>query len=248
MISDYIDEWGLLDKKRNKDGGDTCQREGMYFCLLWWVGMRVYHDRFATVMSKLHPHPGVLLRHSNPNYDASDWDRMSRDQIQAMVIAMGYWSKDELKKFTKGHAKRAFIFANNTRQNGATKRNHGSKGRSYAWKFPDITGPEIWGNLIRAFNAWYLYPLLCVLDCLELVWGAVAWRIGKKHNIALNQTLSQMQSYDRLPTPASWLANKIMPIPKMIEICKDHLDDPYVEMPFFGEMFDKAWANISQGK
>ena len=250
MISDYIDPWGLLDKKTNRDGGDTCQREGMLFSL---IGMRVKgmtrHQvykragRFKEVMQKLHPHPGVLLRHSNPDYDASDWDRMSRDQVQAMVIAMGYWDKKELKRFCKGHLKRGFIFCNNTRQNGATKRNHGSNGYSYAWKLPDITGPEIWGNIIRGFNAWYLWPLLLVCD-IELFLGTCKWRWFRRHNIALNHTLSMMQAHDRLPTPLSWLAQKVMPIPEMIEICKDHLDDSLVEMPFFGNMFTDAWESI----
>lgn len=197
----------------------------------------------GNIFQKLHPHPGVLLRHSNPDYDSSDWDRMSRDQLQSMVIAMGYWDQQQLKQLTWGHLKRGFIFTNNTRQNGATKRNHGANGYSYAWKFPDITGPEIWGNFIRAFNAWWLYPLLVIFD-IELFGGAIRWRFFSKHNIALNHTLSQMQAIDRMPTPLSWLASKIMPVPKLIEICKDHLDDPYVEMPEFGSMFDDAWASI----
>lgn len=243
--SDYIDQWGLLDKKFMPDGGDTCHREGMYWTLLAMRG-KPYVERtqtFGIVMKQLHPHPGVLLRHSNPDYDSSDWDRMSRDQVQAMIIAMGYWDTRELKRFCKGHLKRGFIFCNNTRQNGATKRNHGSNGYSYAWKFPDITGPEIWGNIIRGFKAWWLYPLLLFFD-LEVLGGAIKWRWFAKHNIALNHTFSQMQAIDRMPTLWSWLASKIMPVPRLIEICGDHLDDQYVEMPFFTDMFRDAWEEI----
>lgn len=247
---EFIDKWGLLDKHREPDGGDTCHREGMFFSLR---GMNFKNlnmvkridslDRYVDVMEKLHPSPGVLLRHSNSNYDSSDWDRMSRDQLQPMIIAAGYWNKYELNKLTRGHLKRGFLFANNTRQNGATKRNHGSNGYSYSWKFPDITFFEVWGNFIRAHNSWWAYPLLMLFD-LELLGGAIKWRFFRKHNIALNHTLSVMQAVDRMPTPLSVLATFIMPIPKLIEICKDHLDDPYVEMPFFGSMFDEAWEAI----
>lgn len=252
-VSELIDQWGLLDKKREPDGGDTCQREGMLYTLLGMTlkGMirhEVYHwaQRFAFVMKKLHPHPGVLLRHCNPEYDSSDWDRMSRDQLQPMIIACGYWSKDELRKLSRGHLKRGFLFCNNVRQNGATKRNHGTGQYSYAWKFPDLTGPEIWGNFIRAHMAWYLWPLLLAFD-VELLLGSIKWRWFAKHNIALNHTLSVMQAVDRMPTPVSWLATKIMPVPKLIEICADHLDDDYVEMPVFTDMFKEAW-NIIGGK
>lgn len=253
MISDYIDNAGLLDKKTNADGGDTCQREGMYWTLAAMLNVNPMYPKYARdqnfhdVTKKLHPVDGVLLRHSNPSWDASDWDRMSRDQLQPMIIAMGYWSKHELQRLRRGHRRRGYFFTNNTRKNGANKLNHGTEvageKRDYSWKTPDITGPEIWGNFIRAQRAWWFYPLLMVYD-LELFVGAILWRHYKNHNIALNHTLSQMQAIDIMPTPLSWLASKIMRVDKLLEICADHLDDPYVEMPIFTYMFREAWEAI----
>lgn len=252
-VSKFIDKWGLLDKLASPDGGDTCQRMGMYFSLKGMIIKGMLRQEIAELskwyqetMEKLHPHSGVLLRHSNPDYDASDWDRMSRDQLQPMVIAAGYWSKSELNKLTIGHLKRGFLFTNNTRQNGATKRNHGTDNYSYAWKLPDLTGPEIWGNFIRSHSAWYLWPLLWIFD-LELLGGAIKWRWFPKHNIAMNQALSQLQAIDRLPTPISWLASKVMPMPKYIALIHDHFDDFGVgqDMQFFSQMFKDAYASIT---
>lgn len=253
-FSKNVDAWGLLDKTFMPDGGDTCHREGMFFSLLGMQKIKEQgfqtpiFDRFLFVMRSLHPSPGVLLRHSNPDYDASDWDRMSRDQLQPMVIACGYWSERELKKLAKGHLKRGFLFANNTRRNGATKKNHGTfvagETRNYDWKIPDPTGPEIWGNFIRAFKCWPLYPLLLIFD-IETFVGAIKWRWFPKHNIALNHTLSVLQSRDRMPTPWTYLSLWVMPMDKLIALCKEHLNDPYVAMPFLGELLEQTWNQIT---
>ena len=230
-VKPFIDEFGLLDKIAGRDGGDTCHREGVWFSLTGMLGLKKSQKwleqrelQFQSVMAKIHPAPGVLIRHPDPNRDASDWDRMSRDQLQPVIIACGYWSKTELKKLAWGHLMRGFLFTNNVRQNGANKRSHGTGDYDYSWRFPDVTLFEIWGNFIRAFKAWYLWPLLLITD-LELLFGAVKWKYWPKHNIALNQTLSMMQGYDRLSTPWSWIAVKVCPIPYMIDFIKDHLDD-----------------------
>lgn len=257
---EFVDKWGLLDKHYLPDGGDTCQREGMFFALLGmqkkeecFDGMFMCESRYRAVMDKLHPSPGLLLRHSWIGYDASDWDRMSRDQFQPMVIAAGYYGGgndlrgSDLQRLRSGHLKRGFLFTSNTRKNGATKENHGqfSDGevRDYSWKFPDLTGPEVWGNFIRAFNAWYLFPLLILFD-LELLFGAIRWRVAPKHNIAMNHTLSQLQAMDRFPTPVSWLARMIMPVPKLIVLIRDHFNDFPDDMEFFGDMFQEAYDKI----
>jgi len=251
----FVDEWGLLDKKSGADGGDSCQREGMYFSLLKMIdtpySASIYRRSdalkpdliYKEVMEKIHVAPGVFVRHSNKKWDASDWDRMSRDQLQPQIIAAGYWSKRELKKIALGHLKRGFLFTNNVRQNGATKFNSGTKGYDYGWKFPGITGPEIWGNFIRAANLWYLWPLLLVFDFIELFWGQVKWRYWPQNNIAMNQTLSMLQAMDRLPTPFSWLATRIMPMERMINYIEDHFNDFGDDMEFFGPMFREALKN-----
>lgn len=256
----FVDEWGLLDKLSGADGGDSGQREGMYWALLAMIketteqaafrrNKESYLKQYHKVMDKIHPTPGLILRHSNPDYDASDWDRMSRDQLQPNIIAAGYWDKEELQDLNKGCRRRGYLFASNTRRNGATKYNHGEdvagEVRDFSWKLPDLTGPEIMGNLIRAYKAWYLYPILILCD-FELLGGAIKWRYFAKHNITMNQTLSQMQAADRMGTPLSWLANKVMPIPKLITLLEDHFTDFSKDMRFFGPMFRKALESIKR--
>ena len=248
----FIDTYGTLDAAIHK-GGDSCQRVGMYWSLFAMISKPnqvnwAVNKTYLEQMKLHHVSDGVMVRHPNLEWDTSDFDRMSRDQLQPIIIAAGYWSKLELNKITKGHLKRGFLFTNNTRQNGATKRNHGTNGYSYTWKFPDPTLFEIWGNFIRAYRAWYLWPLLLLFD-LELLGGAFKWRFFPKHNIAMNHTLSLFQAIDRYPTPLSWLARVIMPPARLIALIHDHFDDfdtsdKGLDMQFFSAMFKDAYEDI----
>jgi len=256
-VSKFIDKFGLLDKKHKPDGGDSGHREGLYWSLLAMMSiidkkqyLRSSHFRYEVqylnVMRKIHPHDGVILRHSNPLYDASDWDRMSRDQLQPNIIAAGYWSKKQLVRLLKGHLVRGLLFAGNTRRNGATKSNHNKlvagEIRNYGWKIPDLTGPDIWANYIRAFNIKILYPLLLILD-IELFIGSIIWRY-KKGNITMNHTLSLLQAIDRMPTFWTWLSKKIMTPEKLIKLTGEHFRDFPDDMVFFEDMFIDAYRNI----
>lgn len=248
----FWDRWGTLDKKYMSDGGDSCHRIGMYYGLL---GILPLEDRvkyfnsglrdFNIAFSKHHVAPGVFVRHPNLDWDASDWDRMSRDQFQPMIMAAGYWSRQELKKITIGHLKRAFLFTNNVRQNGANKRSHGTAHYDYGWRFPDVTLFEIWGTFIRAWNAWWLYPLLLIFD-LETLGGSIKWRFWPKHNITLNHTLALLHQMDRLPTPWTWLSGKIMPPERLIKLMGEHFRDfgEGNDMVFFEEMCHEVLNEI----
>jgi hypothetical protein len=238
---DFVDKWGLLDKHFHRDGGDSAHREGMFWTLAYF-NKNTYErkETFQEVMERIHPHPGIILRHSNIEYDASDWDRTSRDQFKPIIIACGLWDKGELKKLTLGHLKRGFLFMNNVRQNGATKRNHGEKGYSYAWRFPDVTFIDVWALFIRAWRSWPLYPLLLVFD-LYLIVTAIKWRYFPQHNIAMNSALSILQAKKILPTPLSWIALKICPPKIYTDFIGEHFRDFPDDMIFFQEMFEDAF-------
>jgi len=176
---------------------------------------------------------------------------MSRDQLTPMIIAAGYWDKEELRKIAKGHLKRGFLFTNNTRRNGANKINHGKlvagEIRNYDWKIPDPTGPSIWSNFIRAYNFWPLYPLLLLFD-IELFVNSILWRYFRKDNIAMNYTLTLLQANDRMPTPWGWLSRKIMPVKKLIKLIGEHFTDfGHGDMYFFKPMFEDAWESVTDG-
>jgi len=248
-IDRFWDQWGTLDKLWAIDGGDSCQRVAMYYSLLAIMPDEKKHKYpkntqadFNKVMALHHVDDGVFIRHPNAKWDASDWDRMSRDQFHPMIIAAGYWSKEHLKKMTKGHLKRGFLFTNNTRHNGSTKRNHGviegEWTRDYGWKMPDLTGPDSWGSFIRAWRLWFLWPFLWIFD-LDMFIGSIIWRF-KDSDIAMNHSLSVLQAKDRLPTPLSWLSTLIMPPEHLVELIGKHFanDD---DMMFFYEMFSDAF-------
>ena len=253
-VNRFWDEWGTLDKLYKPDGGDSCHRVGMYYSLL---GMMTPERRkkypkagaqsFNALMKKHHVSPGVLIRHPNTAWDASDWDRMSRDQLHPVIMAASYYNSKELSDLTMGHATRLFLFASNTRRNGANKKNHGvmSYGeiRDYDWKIPDPTGPEIWGLYIRAWKLWPLWPMLLFTD-LETLIGSIKWRFFPKHNITMNHTLSIFYAADRLPTPISYLSRLIMSPERLINLLAQHFKDTPTDMTFFEEMFKDAWKSI----
>jgi len=259
----FIDQWGLLDKVYLRDGGDTCQREGMFWSLLGmmtkerrdkWLKRfeREFWD-YAVMIKKLHVHDGIFIRHVRPDNDVNAWDRMSRDQLQCQVIAAGYWSESELRRIIKGHKSRFFLRTTNIRNNGATKENHGQiKNKAgelfdYSPQPADFTGPEIWGNMIRGGRKkWYKKFLLWFLDPIELFGGSVKWKYWPRNNIALNQCVSVLQGLDRIPTFWSVWAEKIMPIAEYNAYILDHLDDFHDKdtMIFLTEMVTDAHEAI----
>lgn len=263
----FIDKWNMIDKLCDPDGGDSAAKMGMYFSLM---GMMSDADRerwersagwgtqewFDFIVPKYHVIDGVVIRHVNREWDSSDFDRHSRDQLKPNLIAFGYWSRHELKSMLWGHLKRGFLFAGNTRQNGATKENHGkvkdpSTGElfDYSWRFPDVTLFDFWGAAIRAYKAWWLYPVLWLTD-IYLVVGAIKWRFFAKNNITLNFVVTLFQAIDRLPTPWWRLSVWIMPPEKLIELAREHLTDfgKGQDTEFMADMMIDAYKNIRSKK
>lgn len=249
--SDFVDSYGTFDTPTHK-GGDSLHRVGMFWALIGMGGADKMAKYLAGPMPtfkdqiKLHKvHQGNYVRHPNKEWDASDFDRFSRDQMKPLIVALGYWDRAELKDLAIGHLKRGFLFMTNTRQNGANKHSHGTNGYDYSWRMPDITGPDVWALFIRAFRAWWLYPLLLVFD-LYLVFTAIKWRWSPKHNIAMNSCLCIMYAKAALPTPWSWLATKIVSVPRLITLIGEHFHDFQDDMVFFADMFSDAWRSLRQ--
>lgn len=187
-LEDHKDKFGLLTQRDWKgihdfDGGDTAHREGMLIALLVMLDPNNHQKmwmHWVMTTRKLLRHPvkkGLWRRHADTNYFYGDWDRFSRDQAWEITIAMAVLgSEQDLDDFYWGLFKR-FGFTSNTRQNGATAKNHGEKKwstapdlkwweklvlkykipiisvnkhyRNYAWKLPDFAGPELWSVYFR---------------------------------------------------------------------------------------------------
>lgn len=209
----YFDPYGLIVQLTGRDGGDSCQRMGMFYYALARLG-EPYANAYSHSLDLLeHPDkPGIYRRHPDPSMWYSDWDRFSRDQATPLVICMGELNfKSRLWDFFKGHVKR-WGFMTNTRKNGVWKdeKEHQVKAApwkdwDYKWKVPDLCGPEFFGLYIRAFKWWWLYPLLLICD-LETFAGSISRRFSKDKDV-LNHVMISHYATTHYPTPIIWLAN-----------------------------------------
>ena len=222
----YKDEFNLV-KGLQGDGGDSLQRFGTISTLFMWLdnlrdwrGWGLYKG-YAHDLAKFRCYAnGKYKRHPDKRHWYGDCDRMSRDQATPLVVSLGvFGNKKLLWEFLWAHIKR-LGFMTNTRNNGATKLNHGTLYKveadgtriywNYNWKLPDFTGPEFWGLYIRGFNAWFLYPLLLLAD-LETLTGAIKRRyegLGVDDDV-LNHMIISEYSFRKFPTPISWLTKKV---------------------------------------
>lgn len=242
-IANMFDQHGLLDKKSNADGGDSCQRQGMYYTLVKIIGDKYeypYHeDPYALYsMKMLQPHPGIILRHTKKDWWASDWDRGSRDQTIPYLTMCALNDTRFLTKYLKGFAKRLFLFTNNTRRNWVTKSNHGqphwNSTYDYSWKIPDIA-ISLWPIFIRGFGIKILWPILLILD-IELVINSLIYRLKPDYSDVLNHTTLMMFSRHKMPTPWVWLANKIHPTKLAAKKMKVYFKGEG-DLKFFPQMF-----------
>jgi len=180
----YYDNNGLI-VQRDGDGGDTAGREGDYFFHLGLTGY-VYTD-FDRVLEALQVSPGVFIRNPVHYNDPKDF---SRDQTVPLILAMGEMGRTKvLKLLLKKQIKNYFRYQNN--DIGA---------------FSDV------GYYIRAFKAWYLYPVLVLTD-LQLIGESIIRCIQGKNPVDtsddINHTLALLQSQNRFPTVGSYIARKI---------------------------------------
>jgi hypothetical protein len=113
----YTDQHGLI-VQRDRDGGDTAQREGW----AWvgsWVRSNVLHDPWsvkrtithAQAMAKLEvDQTGLFRRHPDQWNDTKDF---SRDQTVPIIASMGLWGdRDRLERLWTRTKERNFLAQN----------------------------------------------------------------------------------------------------------------------------------------
>lgn len=255
-LSRFLDDWDCLDKVYGRDGGDSCHRDFMYQALIQFMGKEnrsrwPLNDevRFSNCLRYYNPAPGILRRHPDPDRDASDWDRGSRDQAIPYLISLSLWCRKEqaygkrLRSFWFAHLKRGFFF-HNRRMNGANKRNHGLKipGTNnfydYTERWPDISDPEVFGLMIRGLGWWFFYPLLFLVDFTTLI-GALHIKYTDK-NIVMNHALISLYASKVYPTGLIWLANRLLSPSELAKRMRDHFGDfggPEKDMSFLADMY-----------
>jgi hypothetical protein len=135
---------------------------------------------------------GVPRRHPDPTKWYSAINTTSRDQLTPYLIYLASdrpaevgLAKAYFKRLAWQHAKRLFLFTWNSRRNFQypTAKQHAEHSTpdvawNYAWKLPDVCGPDIWAVYLRGamtYSAWFwpLWPVLWLLD-LALV-ADTAW-------------------------------------------------------------------------
>lgn len=217
-LRDYVDEYGYIGHLEKRGGvvtdvlefGDGTQRLGTYWIVNYFSNPgQVYADaeKMGEQYLRVYKYEtGEFVRH----WDSSKWPGqpgiMSRDNAIPLMVSMGFYRdasstvKDLLGVFSDSLLSR-FGFFWNTKHIG---------GEEKAIKIPDVAGPSTWAALIRATSAWYLYPLLWILD-LKLILGALtrivkSWYDPDDVGDDLNYQILHTQAYLKWPTVWSWSA------------------------------------------
>ena len=207
-------------------------------------------NRYKANLDQLECCPGNYRRHTDPNMWYSDCDRMSRDQWTPNAIAVGMLNIDDhRKRMFLGHLKRGLLFTTNVRHNWVYPPEHPkydpNSDLTYKWKLPDITILACWGYYIRSYKAWYLYPLLLLLD-IDLLINSLIWLYKFKHvpkdTDILNHTNSLLQAKWTMGTPISWLARKILKLDKVQDCLNRYfLPDGPALHEVFREFLGEVW-------
>lgn len=182
----YTDDNGLIVQK-DMDGGDSAGREGDYWFGTDLIEQHLDSESFNNTLTKLEVQPGVFVRNPVHYNDPKDF---SRDQTISLICAMGRMKAySTLKLLLEKQLKNYFRY-----QNG------------------DVGFFEDAGYYIRAFKAWYLYPVLLLGDTQMFINSLVRLYKGRDTNDVsddINHTIALLQAQNTYPTPVSWLARKV---------------------------------------
>lgn len=166
MNAAYLDSFGLPGTRQNDGSLDMGDSAAIYFNILALDPKE--DDTKATLYVK-----NVPVRHPDDRYWWGQTDRFSRDQLIPMLcygikrdLASSFPGTVSISKTFYAHEKKAFCLAWNTKGNGEI---------SMPTKFPDITGPEIWGLWLRTYKP-PGYKLLLPFCDLETLVNALLWR------------------------------------------------------------------------
>lgn len=195
-IAYYIDNFKMVVTLQ-KDGGDSCAHGcAIFYGIVAKTGL-FNGEKYLT---RLERSPGRYCRHPDPTMWYSNPDTLSRDQLTPLLCLLGLLKSKRRNDLFIEHLKHGLFFAWNVRMNAALPNTS-----DYAWKIPDLTGPEIWACWIRAYRFWPLYPLLMFFDIQTLI-GGIQYRWFSPSTIQMNQVIVTDFSTRVMPTLTSLLA------------------------------------------
>lgn len=190
----YWTQYGI--GQANHDLGDSSQRWAIESGLMKLSGQPLtdYKSKFDTIYQYS---KGVFRRNSDPTTPGYLPTSVSRDQLSILKLSMAInGDKKRLWQTFVASAKRLFFHQNYKQYNDPTK-----------WQFPDVMVPSEWGVFIRGLNAWYLYPLLLLLDVGFLVDYVLYKTYVSSHWDVQNMTcINLLYANLKYKTPVSMLA------------------------------------------
>lgn len=223
----HTDKYGII-VQADGDRGDSASRCGIYYTLRKLVEPRekTLRYKFQNCLDKLQVAKDTYVRHPDnktpysngqlPQEYIADPKRFSRDQQSPLMVGLGFYdtSRSNLNGMFIAQLKRFGKFQNK-----------------------DISGPQEVSTYIRAYNAWYLYPVLLLTDLAMLVNSGI--RVVKRHlnpddtSDDVVTMLLTIQAYYRLPTPVSWLSRKLYALSKPLDALRSYFREETQAPPLY---------------
>lgn len=178
-LKDYTENNGLLVQK-DGDGGDSSHMTALASGLLLLCDDAANADNyFNALVNRCTPIKGIWIRHPDQSKWYSNINNLSRDSAHAIMWCLSVWSihygsnyaKEIIKDFWRRKIKR-FGFHQNIHIGCDVPSNE------TGYKIPDITSPEEISQFFRAFNLWWTYPIISVLDLsllINVIFGRKKW-------------------------------------------------------------------------
>ncbi len=189
---------GAEIRQANGDSGDSSARGGHFYALVGMLDKNSpVNDNYEECMKGHEVRPGLYRRTNDLNHWGSNPNNFSRDQWQAMQL--GFAVQGDKKRLSESMI--ALLLRGGFHQNIHIGTEGHGNWRDY--KIPDISHPTHFSVFIRAFNLWWLAPILWICDLTFL--GDLYFR---KDIIDIDNMILPQMAYAQLvlPTPVSRLA------------------------------------------
>jgi hypothetical protein len=210
----YFDQYGIIGQIRDHgkikvEGGDAAN----WHSHLTYFAEHPDHKR----MQMFNISAGAWVRHPDPNntdggfgaYYKNPWNGcISRDQLTGILgYLIKFKRRKQLFELILHHMAWGFLFSYNTIKNG----NHVDH-----WKWPDITGPDIWAMELRGIarcvplSIAIIYPILVTLD-IHLLLNCIYTnsRSVEEEDDVLAHVMKLSVALDYYPTPFALIAEKL---------------------------------------
>ena len=186
------------------DTGDSCNRLGVLYSLLFFAGYERDHlqrdlkEGLLIESEKICHGVGVYSRSPYKDHWGFKIDNLSRDQKEMLQLA---FATNGLKSQLKSSILKTILnfgFHQNTRRGTDDPKNR--------WKMPDIMAPRELACAIRGLDLWYLSPALYLIDIFLII--SVLTRKSDEWDQDPKLSINLMYSVIKYPTTLSKFALK----------------------------------------